>query len=392
MGAGGCKDVDDVAALCMAHGLVDNGEADLLAVVTDTLNPMSAGLVSSINHHYGRDRVPIGVYANGPGGGGGSDMILGDNSTLSYLADLVSAFPGPVASAAGLPSGVEVYRRALASQKDGSVVIASIGLLTNLEALMASKADHLSPLSGTELLLKKVKTLYIMGGHYKPGGLVWDAAGLCTCNFCGVRPSGKTPFSPKNTTRDHPAAVRASRSVLNHLPPALSVVYLGVSQGLQLGRDPLVVARNDSASLASCPHARTKNVCRAALVASAQDTGHGLGNGATGYNWDPLMTLVAVRGIEGSATRSCNDCQGRNTVDAGGMDKWKYKASNQVWIQTTRGLSMMGSSSGADPKKSLAMINDLLCQVPQRQEGGDDSSSSSSSSSSSLRSSRSRSD
>ena len=31
-----CMDVDDVAAVCMAHALADNGEADILAIVQNT--------------------------------------------------------------------------------------------------------------------------------------------------------------------------------------------------------------------------------------------------------------------------------------------------------------------------------------------------------------------
>ena len=36
MGGGACRDVDDVVALCISHALMDNGEAELLAVVQDT--------------------------------------------------------------------------------------------------------------------------------------------------------------------------------------------------------------------------------------------------------------------------------------------------------------------------------------------------------------------
>ena len=53
-------DVDDVAALRMAHALADLGEAEILAVVHSTglfsvINPV-------INHYYGRDQIPIGAY------------------------------------------------------------------------------------------------------------------------------------------------------------------------------------------------------------------------------------------------------------------------------------------------------------------------------------------
>ena len=36
IGCGGCRDVDDVAAICLANALVDRKEVDLLAVVQNT--------------------------------------------------------------------------------------------------------------------------------------------------------------------------------------------------------------------------------------------------------------------------------------------------------------------------------------------------------------------
>ena len=49
IGGGGCQDVDDVAALCMAHALADNGEADLLAVLQNTSPQPCAGVIGVIN-------------------------------------------------------------------------------------------------------------------------------------------------------------------------------------------------------------------------------------------------------------------------------------------------------------------------------------------------------
>ena len=46
MGGGPCQDVDDVGTLCMLHALADNGEAELLAVVLDTVYRQGAGAVS----------------------------------------------------------------------------------------------------------------------------------------------------------------------------------------------------------------------------------------------------------------------------------------------------------------------------------------------------------
>ena len=47
--------MDDVAALCSVHALVDNGELELLAVVADTSPAKVLGVISVLNHYYGRD-------------------------------------------------------------------------------------------------------------------------------------------------------------------------------------------------------------------------------------------------------------------------------------------------------------------------------------------------
>ncbi len=54
----------------------------------------------------------------------------------------------------------------LGEQKDGSVVLCSVGALSNLEDLLRSGPDAISPLSGSELIPTKVKQTVIMGGGF----------------------------------------------------------------------------------------------------------------------------------------------------------------------------------------------------------------------------------
>ena len=54
-------DVDDVAAISIAHAMQDNGECNILAIVQNTQPPKCAGVISVINHYYGRDDIPIGA-------------------------------------------------------------------------------------------------------------------------------------------------------------------------------------------------------------------------------------------------------------------------------------------------------------------------------------------
>jgi inosine-uridine nucleoside N-ribohydrolase len=63
-----------------------------------------------------------------------------------------------------------VYRKALAAAPASSVWISSIGFTTNIEALLKSPPDKISPLNGTELVAAKVKGIAWMGGAYPASG------------------------------------------------------------------------------------------------------------------------------------------------------------------------------------------------------------------------------
>ena len=61
-----------------------------------------------------------------------------------------------------------MLRRVLADAADGSVAIAQVGFSTNLADLLASPADDISPLTGTELAHQKVRVLSLMAGAFTP--------------------------------------------------------------------------------------------------------------------------------------------------------------------------------------------------------------------------------
>ena len=53
-----------------------------------------------------------------------------------------------------------------AAEPDASVTILTVGFLTNLEALLDSGPDELSPLTGLELVERKVALYVLMGGRF----------------------------------------------------------------------------------------------------------------------------------------------------------------------------------------------------------------------------------
>jgi inosine-uridine nucleoside N-ribohydrolase len=81
----------------------------------------------------------------------------------------VKNYPHSINSTSEAPDAVNVYRKILSSQPDTSVTIITVGFLTNLNNLLNSLPDSLSPLPGKELVAKKVKKLISMAGGFPEG-------------------------------------------------------------------------------------------------------------------------------------------------------------------------------------------------------------------------------
>ncbi len=151
-------DCDDAGALAILHALADRGEAEILATVVSSRYRWSAPCVEAINRYCGRADLPIGVPKTkwSDTGRRGS----------RYARQIGSRFPTRLKSNDDAPDAVDVYRRVLAAQKDGTVVIVTVGYLTNLRDLLASKPDAISPLGGPKLVHRKVRRWVCMGGRY----------------------------------------------------------------------------------------------------------------------------------------------------------------------------------------------------------------------------------
>lgn len=288
IGGGGCMDVDDVGALCIAHALADAGEVDLLGIVVNTSPARCAGVVSVINRYYGRDLLPIGAYKG--------DDLSPTAPFLPYVTELTSGrwnFSRGVRNASQVPSATAVYRRALAGADNHSVVISSIGLLTNLRALLESQADAISPLAGPALVALKVKQLFVMGGKYPSSA---DAAP--ECNLCGCAWASK---------RDAGTSSAAAQYVVAHWPPSVRLVFSGFNIGIKV--------QSGGTPLSNMP---ADNPCRAAYVNFEG------GPDKSRFSWDPLNTLAAVRGAAAAHCSECTNCSGGvNTIDAAtGANAW----------------------------------------------------------------------
>jgi hypothetical protein len=324
IGGGGCNDVDDVVAVCIANALTDNGDAELLAIVQNTAPLQCAGAISVLNHFYGRSSLPIGAYDTAT-----PNATLEQQPPLSYVTDLVDRFESPVKNSTQVGNAVAVYRRVLAAQIDRSVAISSIGIHTNLAALLKSQADVHSPLTGRELVAKKVFVLAVMGGHYP------DSGG--NCNLMG----GRHPSSD-GSMHNHLTGSAASSYVASHWPSTSKIIWSGTEVGSRV--------QSGGGGFQRCEVASTSNPCAAAMI------NYEHGPNKSRFSWDPLTTLVAVRGAAAAGTEECTDCHGYNEIDPGsGLNTWVTVPATNVTNQTYLVLRDDGSTAGR-------AIDTLLCQ------------------------------
>ena len=157
------NDTDDVMALCMIHNLQTRGAVELLAVTITKDHPQAAAFVDAVNTFYGRPDVPIGVVKGGATPEPGKFNLLADakneDGSLRYPHDLMSGNDAPEATG--------LIRKLLAAQPDGSVTLVQTGFFTNFKRLLESPPDTASPLSGRDLIAKKVNLLSIMAGAFQ---------------------------------------------------------------------------------------------------------------------------------------------------------------------------------------------------------------------------------
>lgn len=178
------NDVDDVMALCMIHSLVKRGAVELLAVTITKDHPQAAAFVDAVNAFYGRPDVPIGVVKTGATPEPGKFNLLADAKN----EDGSLRYPHKLGSGHDAPEAVGLLRGLLAAQPDQSVTLVQVGFFTNFRRLLESPPDAHSPLSGRDLIAKKVKLLSVMAGAFQTVG--WDTRHL-ECNVVNDISSAK---------------------------------------------------------------------------------------------------------------------------------------------------------------------------------------------------------
>jgi inosine-uridine nucleoside N-ribohydrolase len=153
-------DYDDVGALAFLHCMADSGKVNILATVASNKNDLVAPSINVINTYFGRGELAVGAPKT-------AGVNLG--SSQHWADSIVEKYPHSIKSTSEVGDAVDIYRKTLSIQPDNSVTIVTVGFLTNLNNLLNSKPDNLSPLSGKELVNKKVNRLVSMAGRFPQG-------------------------------------------------------------------------------------------------------------------------------------------------------------------------------------------------------------------------------
>ncbi len=286
-------DVDDVGAAAMLHALADRGEIEILATMVSVSYPWSVPCMDAINTFYGRPNLPIGTVK-------GKGVVR--NS--SYARQIAEEFPHDLKSAGAASDAVALYRKILAAEADKSVVIVTVGYLTNVAALLDSKPDQSSALNGRELVQQKVKQWVCMGGIY-PRGL------------------------ETNFKYDAPASVKA----VNKWPTPV------IFSGWEIGKDILT------------GHTLCEKLPPGNLVRRAYELYLGP-NKTQRESWDQSAVLVAARGL---GAYWDIEARGSNHINADGSNEWRAAPGKEHSYLVRK----------MKPLEIASIIEELMAQPPR---------------------------
>ena len=277
-------DYDDVGALAFLHAMADSGKAEILATVSSNKHELVAPSIEVINNYFGRAELTIGA-----------PKTLGVNlaSSQHWADSIVSKYPHTIKSTDEVADAVDVYRKILNAQSDNSITIITVGFLTNLNNLLKSQPDNISPLNGMELVSKKVKILVSMAGKF---------------------PAGRE----FNVFKDSAASI----NVFENWPG--EIIFTGfeigweIRTGLRLIRSPV-------------ENSPVKDVFRISIPLSEEDK-----NGR--MSWDETAVLIGVYGTAGFF----DTVRGKIIVNSDGSNSWEDNPEGtQFYVKQKMPVSQM---------------------------------------------------
>lgn len=252
------SDCDDMLALGYLLQAQKEDKIKINAVTFSHPSPYGAAAIRATFRYFGVTPPPVGIMENG-------------YSLQDYYAMGVAEQFAADKDKAPAESAVTVLRKAL-TQCEDKAVICAVGPLTNIGALLKSKPDAISPLSGVQLVAEKCERFVLMAGQFTP-----DKNGDLPAEW--------------NVKCDIPAA----QTVADLTP--VPIAWLPFETGLDMITGRPMIAKYGTSS----PIALSFRLCP-------------WGNNGR-HSWDPATALYTVEG--------CGDFfverHGRVTVDENGV-------------------------------------------------------------------------
>ncbi len=238
-------DYDDAGAITILHAFADSGKATILATMASNKYEGVAAVINLFNTYFHRPGIPIGV----PKG-----RSVNQRDEQHWTDTILSRYAHAITRNDQVEDAVTLYRKVLARQPDHSVVIITVGFLTNLQGLLESAPDGISRLTGRKLVEKKVKQLVSMAGKFPEG---WEF----------------NVFSDST----------ASKYVFEHWPTPVLLSGFDIGVKIKCG---LPLVQNHAIQ-----HSPVKDVFEIAIPLAAEDS---LGRSS----WDETAVLIAIAGYQ----------------------------------------------------------------------------------------------
>ncbi len=148
-------DCDDVGAIVTLIDYAKQYGFPIAGICNCTSNRAGTGTIDAVCRRCGIDTPPLGQWSH--------PDFMDDPACHKYNDAVVERFsPAYREGTLAAEDEVTFYRRLLAAAADDGVMIISIGMFNDLAALLRSPADEWSPLTGVELVRRKVHCLVSM--------------------------------------------------------------------------------------------------------------------------------------------------------------------------------------------------------------------------------------
>ncbi len=241
-------DFDDVGAVAMLHAFQDQGEAKILAMISCNAFETTIPTLSLLNTYFKHPEIPLGIVKGN---------FPNKDCQQQWAQAIILRYPHSINFNDKAVEAVKLYRKILTAQPDHSVTIISVGFFTNLANLLASSKDKYSPMTGKDLVAKKVKHLVSMAA--------------------GVGKDGKG-FREFNVMVDAAAA----KKVFEEWPTPILISGFEIGEKVITGA-PLIANGNIQKS-------PVKDAYSLALAANKSPEGRN--------SWDQTAVLVAIKGYD----------------------------------------------------------------------------------------------